>query len=95
VVDSETGEPVSLVDGVPLVEPEDPPCAVHGVRHCTICIVAPAQIVEQLPDPVLAAIAAASSYDELLALWREHRWDKDSDYNTAAAARRAQLEEAA
>lgn len=55
-------------------------------------------VVEQLPepvDPVLAAIAAASSYDELLVLWREHRWGKDSDYNTAAAARRAELEGAA
>lgn len=56
--------------------------------------------VEQLPesdpvDPVLAAIAAASSYDELLALWREHRWDKASTYNAAAAARRAEIEEAA
>lgn len=80
VTDAETGEPVALPEVAAEVE-------VPGES-----------VVEQLPeptDPVLAAIAAASSYDELLVLWREHRWGKDSDYNTAAAARRAELEVAA
>lgn len=43
-------------------------------------------------DPILAAIESASSYEDLLGLWREHQADWTQAHTDAAAARRDRIE---